>query len=173
MDLQTFLQGLAYVFPAYVSNAAPVVAVRFFGKTHPIDRGLTFFDGRRLLGNGKTVEGFISGTGAGMAVGYSIHILAPNVITMVEVFLLSFGALAGDMLGAFVKRRVGIPSGGAAPLLDQLGFLVVALGLVELFHGLPVWLDGLTLLALALFTFFMHMGTNAAAYLFGLKDRWY
>ncbi|MEM1937494.1 MAG: CDP-2,3-bis-(O-geranylgeranyl)-sn-glycerol synthase [Candidatus Caldarchaeum sp.] len=173
MELQAFLQGLVYVFPAYVANAAPVVAVRFFSRTHPIDRGLMFFDGRRVLGDGKTVEGFVSGTGAGMAVGYLIHVLVPPLVTMVEVFLLSFGALAGDVLGAFVKRRAGIPSGGAAPLLDQLGFLVVALGLVELFHGLPVWLDALTLLALALFTVLMHVGTNAAAYLLGLKDRWY
>lgn len=173
MELQTFLLGLVYIFPAYVSNAAPVVAVRFFKRLHPLDGGMLFLDGRRLLGNGKTVEGLISGTAAGFATGSIINLLIPSLITMTEVFLLSVGAMAGDILGAFVKRRAGLPSGSPAPLLDQLGFLLAALALVHLFKGLPSWMDSLTLLALSLFTVFMHVGTNAAAYLLKLKDRWY
>jgi CDP-2,3-bis-(O-geranylgeranyl)-sn-glycerol synthase len=34
--------------------------------------------------------------------------------------LVGAGAMAGDALSSFVKRRVGIPSSGRAPGLDQI-----------------------------------------------------
>ena len=45
-------------------------------------------------------------------------------------FLLGFGALLGDALGSFLKRRLGIGRGKPAPILDQLDFIIVALILV-------------------------------------------
>ena len=41
-------------------------------------------------------------------------------------FLLGFGALLGDALGSFIKRRMGIGRGKPAPILDQIDFLIVA-----------------------------------------------
>ncbi len=173
MDLQTFLQAVAYIFPAYVSNATPVVVVRLFGKPHPIDCGLVFIDGRRLLGDGKTVEGFFSGTVAGIAAGVLMSYFLPSLFRFVEVFFLSFGAMVGDVFGAFIKRRLGLTTGKPAPVMDQLSFLVVALALVHLVTGLPIWLDTTTLIALMPFTILMHLATNTAAYLLKLKSKWY
>ncbi len=173
MDFQTFLHGVAYIFPAYVSNAAPVVAVRLFRKPHPLDGGLVFIDGRRLLGDGKTVEGFFAGTVSGVAAGILISYFLPSLFSFMEVFFLSVGAMVGDVFGAFIKRRFGLITGSPAPVMDQLGFLVVALALVHFVTGLPAWLDITTLIALMLFTILMHLATNTAAYLLKLKSRWY
>ncbi|MEM0440785.1 MAG: CDP-2,3-bis-(O-geranylgeranyl)-sn-glycerol synthase [Candidatus Caldarchaeum sp.] len=173
MDAVSFLLGLGYIFPAYVSNAAPVVAVKFFKKTTPIDFGKNFFDGRRVLGNGKTVEGFVSGVSSGFFTGWVMHQFAPWLFSLFEVFLLSVGALTGDVVGAFIKRRLGLQQGSSAPILDQTGFLAVAMLFVYLFAGLPDWLDAATIAALFVFTIFMHIATNGFAYITGLKDKWY
>jgi len=173
MDAQSFLLGLAFIFPAYVSNATPVVVVRFLARRHPIDFGHVFVDGRRLLGDGKTVEGLVSGTAAGFMTGTIIHLAAPWLLNLTQAFLLSFGALLGDIAGAFIKRRLGVSQGGPAPILDQLGFLVAALALTYFITGIPTWLDSHTLLALMLFTALMHVGTNTLAYLLGIKERWF
>jgi len=173
-SLQLFLWGIAYIFPAYVANATPVVALRLLGHGHALDRRSIFPDGRRLLGDGKTLEGLVSGTGVGFLVGILISQLFPQLFRdYAEIFLMVAGALAGDIAGAFLKRRLGIPQGGAAPVLDQLGFLVGSLVAVGLFMGLPSWLDTSTLVILSLFTVLMHIGTNAFAFTLGLKNRWY
>lgn len=165
---------IIYVFPAYVANAAPVVASRLIGRTHPIDRRSIFIDGRRLLGDGKTYEGLFSGVICGLFMGFILNFLLPPLFRgIIEILALVIGAVLGDIGGAFLKRRMGIPRGRAAPLLDQLGFLAGSLMLVAIAVGLPAWLDASLLLYIAVITLLLHVGTNAAAYFLGLKDRWY
>ncbi|MEM0349623.1 MAG: CDP-2,3-bis-(O-geranylgeranyl)-sn-glycerol synthase [Candidatus Caldarchaeum sp.] len=173
MDATSFLMGLAYIFPAYVANASPVVATKVLRKTRPIDCGRVFIDGRRIFGDGKTIEGFVVGVLAGFLVGFVMRFLWSWLFGLLEVFLLSLGALLGDVGGAFVKRRMGLKTGSPAPVLDQLSFLASALLLIHLFHGLPPWMDNATLASLFLFTIFMHIATNSFAYLIGLKNKWY
>nr|BAJ47591.1 conserved hypothetical protein [Candidatus Caldarchaeum subterraneum] len=173
MDASSFLTGLAYIFPAYVANASPVVAAKILRKTRPIDCGRVFVDGRRVLGDGKSVEGFVVGVLAGFLTGFVMSFLWSWLFGLFEVFLLSLGALLGDVGGAFVKRRLGLKTGSPAPVLDQLSFLTAALLLIHLFHGLPPWMDTATLASLFLFTIFMHIATNSFAYLVGLKNKWY
>ena len=175
MDVLTgFLKGLAYVWPAYVANATPVVAVKLLGFSHPIDFGITLPDGRRLFGDGKTIEGLISGVSVGFVVGVVMYFLFPILFRdMLEILLMCGGALVGDILGAFIKRRLGLRKGAPAPLLDQLGFLVVSLLVIHATYGLPVFLDTTTLALLLLFTLLMHVGTNALAYLLKLKNTWW
>jgi len=84
-------------------------------------------------------------------------------------FLLGFGALLGDALGSFLKRRLGIGRGKPAPILDQLDFLIVALILVSFVVELNVFF---VVIAIVL-TLVMHLIANGGAYLLGLKDVWY
>lgn len=173
MDAASFLAALGYVFPAYVANASPVVGVKIIKKTTPIDFGKNFVDGRRVLGDGKTFEGFVVGVSAGVATGLVMRLFAPWLFTVAEVMLLSVGALLGDIGGAFIKRRIGLNTGSPAPVLDQVGFLATAILLVYLITGLPIWIDSTTLATLFIFTVLMHIATNSFAYFVGLKDRWY
>ncbi|MEM4791256.1 MAG: CDP-2,3-bis-(O-geranylgeranyl)-sn-glycerol synthase [Thermofilum sp.] len=162
------VRALIWVLPAYVANATPVVTVRLYrhrGKLHPIDGGLTLQDGRRLLGENKTWEGFLGGLLGGTVASMALDYLGLH--SFPEGVTLSLGALLGDLLGAFIKRRLGLAPGAPAPLLDQLDFLFGGLLLRSLLFG-PVDLQ--TLAVLILVTPVIHWATNAAAFLLGLKQ---
>ena len=57
---------IIYIFPAYVANAVPVL----FGKgARPIDFNKSI-NGKRILGDNKTIRGTLSGIIAGIIVAY-------------------------------------------------------------------------------------------------------
>jgi len=172
---ENLLKVMVYVLPSYVANATPVVAVKIIGRSTPIDRGLHAWDGRRLFGDGKTVEGLLSGIFAGTIIGILIYYLAPlNVFRgLSEPLLLSVGAMGGDIFGSFVKRRLGMERGKPLPILDQLGFLIFSLLFSISIYGVPEWLSIDVFLILLLITFILHITTNMFAYLIKLKDKPY
>jgi len=157
---------IALAAPCYVANATPVLVAKVVKRTHPMDKGLRFLDGRRILGDSKSVEGFVSGILAGTAVGFALR--WAGLLGVQEAFVLSLGTMLGDALGSFVKRRLGIERGNPAPLLDQLTFLLVALLLYQLVYG---GLDALTVVILVLVTPPIHLVTNYFAYKLGLKSK--
>jgi CDP-2,3-bis-(O-geranylgeranyl)-sn-glycerol synthase len=167
--LQLLGNAIWFILPAYVANATPVV----MGGGTPIDRGKMFRDGRPIFGPGKTIRGFVAGLVAGSVVGVVQGIAAgqPCTYSMLGL-LLAFGALVGDLAGSFIKRRLNIPRGGAAPVLDQLGFVVLALIFATpLVLQMQIgWEVALTILII---TPPIHLATNFAGYKLGLKSRPY
>lgn len=154
MNLADFILAVWYILPAYFANMAPVV----FGGGPPIDRGRNWIDGRRILGDHKTFRGLISGIVVGVVVG--LIQLRP-----VQGVLLSAGAMAGDLMGSFIKRRLGIPPGGDAILLDHEGFLLFSI----LFCS---WYDPLSveqIIFLIIITPILYEMTNFIARKLGLK----
>ena len=166
--LQILGLALWFILPAYVANAAPVV----LGGGGPIDGGRKFTDGRPIFGAGKTVRGFVAGLAAGTIVGLIQGIIANSLqFYFLLGFLLALGALLGDLLGSFIKRRLGIKRGGAAPGLDQLSFVVMALLVAS-----PLALDLLRwgiILAIIIITPPIHLATNFGGYKLGLKSKPY
>jgi CDP-2,3-bis-(O-geranylgeranyl)-sn-glycerol synthase len=168
----TVLTGIWAILPAYVPNSVAVLG----GGGPPIDGGRTW-RGARLLGDGKTWRGFLGGTLAGTLLALAMNAgrpaLAPTLPAFppAAVLTLPLGAMLGDAAGSFLKRRLGRERGAPAPVLDQLGFVVVALGLTVAVA--PAWtLATFTLPVLAvvlLLTPLAHLLTNAGAYLLGLK----
>ena len=155
--LQEQLTGaLVFILPAYVANAVPVIVK---GKK-PIDLGKSFLDGKRIFGDGKTLEGFALGALAGFICG----ILIRHSIQL--SLALSFGALFGDLAGAFIKRRLGLKRGAPAPGLVQLDFIIGALVLSSLICPLDLTLA----LIIIVITPPIHVVTNRIAYMFKLKD---
>lgn len=157
-------RALVFILPAYIANGTPVIIGRLLGGGHPIDFGKNFFDGRRILGDGKTIEGFVGGTLAGIAIAAVLE--RWGLHGLFEGTVLSMGALLGDMLGSFIKRRLGYKRGDPVLLLDQLDFLFGALGLYWLFFddiGVGIFVF------LVLITPILHIVTNAGAYFLGLK----
>jgi CDP-2,3-bis-(O-geranylgeranyl)-sn-glycerol synthase len=117
-------QALYFIFPAYCANALPVL----FGGGIPIDFGKNFIDGKPLFGSHKTFRGFFSGLLLGMFIGIvqsNLPVFQPP--HMLLGFVLSLGALTGDLVHSFVKRRLNIPPGASFPVADQLDFVVCAL----------------------------------------------
>ena len=98
-----------------IANSAPIVAKRWLGArwAWPLDGGLRLRDGRPLLGPSKTVRGVLVAVAACM-------ICAPLLgLPLVVGALIGAGAMAGDALSSFIKRRMAIESSGQAFGIDQ------------------------------------------------------
>ncbi len=179
-----FLLSFWYILPAYVANGFAVFS-KVVRNRHPIDGGRLFRDGRPVLGPGKSWEGFIIGVVSGVCVGCLQYLTAPVLldiieqhlilplelypivlVTILQGFLVAFGALIGDLIGSFTKRRLNISRGNTAPVLDQLDFLVVALLLGMLLNPLPLIFIGFLLLVTPL----IHLLANVVGYLLKLKQ---
>jgi CDP-diglyceride synthetase len=70
-----FVKSLWLLFPMYAANGFPPLAK---GEI-PIDLNKNFFDGNRILGDGKTFEGFSLGLLAGFLIGALETYLYPNL----------------------------------------------------------------------------------------------
>lgn len=186
MDIQMFLIAcvttLYFILPAYFSNGSGLV----FGGGTPVDFGKSDKNGNRWIGDGVTWRGLIAGTLVGTITGAIQGYFGPQLIQafgqfiitpiatdlysgIIIGFLLGFGALLGDAIGSFLKRRLGIGRGKPAPILDQLDFIIVALIMVSL----VVELNWICIILALVLTLFFHLVTNTGAYLLGLKDVWY
>jgi CDP-2,3-bis-(O-geranylgeranyl)-sn-glycerol synthase len=156
------IEALKFIFPEYCANAVPVVA----GGGRPLDSGRAFFDGRPILGKNKTFRGFFAGLAVGTGVG-----LAESAVfgySLLFGLMLSLGALSGDLLGAFVKRRLELAPGDMFPVVDQVDFIVGAI-LLSLLVSPPILFVEL-LIAVLIITPPIHLLTNFAAYKLGLKN---
>jgi len=140
MDYTIIVQAFWIVIPIYVANASAVIV----GGGTPIDFGKMWNDGRRILGDGKTWRGLFAGTFLGMTAGFGLAVVASYFSTSEYSFLsltnfegfplmipilfsLCFGALLGDVVESFFKRRIGKDRGQNWIPFDQLDFLVGAL----------------------------------------------
>lgn len=163
--------------PSYTPNNFAVV----IGGGMPIDLGRNFIDGKRIFGDGKTFRGFAGGVTGGVITGvvqYKVErIIGIQMFSLLSFndaillfFLLSAGSLTGDMIGSFIKRRLGFERGEKAPLLDQLDFLVFSIILAS-FHKSFFLLYSMEVLLLGiLVTPLLHRLTNFIAHLLRLKD---
>lgn len=180
--LSSCITILYFLLPAYLSNSGGLI---FGGKT-PVDMGKTDRKGKQWIGNGVTWKGLVGGTILGTIIGgvqgyfgpqiiseYGSQIVTPIVTNVWEGivvgFLLSFGALVGDALGSFIKRRIGIKRGQPTPFLDQLDFLIIAI----LFTSIIIPFDWYFIAIAIILTLIIHLIANTIAYLIGIKDVWY
>ena len=175
--IQLLFNSLIYILPAYVANASACV----FGGGAPLDMGKNFIDGKRLIGNGVsyrgTFFGLLCGTIAAILEGIIINLnIVGNTAFYFNIFewayigfLLSLGALFGDMFGSFIKRRIGLAQGKPAPILDQLGFVVFAILFAYPFAPISPNM----IIVLLIITPIIHLSANVIAYKLGLKDVWW
>jgi CDP-2,3-bis-(O-geranylgeranyl)-sn-glycerol synthase len=158
------LQSLWFIAPAYAANGFPPLMQ---GK-RPIDFKKNF-KGKRLLGDGKTWEGTISGIVVGilvgaLQVGYQSKLDYLNLglpqMTMLLVAMLCLGTMTGDIFGSFLKRRLGMKRGQSAIILDQDGFIIVAF----IFACAVYALNPLIVLTLLIITPPIHWLSNVFGY---------
>ncbi|MCW4018786.1 MAG: CDP-2,3-bis-(O-geranylgeranyl)-sn-glycerol synthase [Candidatus Bathyarchaeota archaeon] len=153
------VEALKFIFPAYCANAAPVLG----GGGKPMDFDRDFFDDKRIFGAHKTFRGFF----VGLAIGTIVGVIDCLVFGFPWLFavLTPLGALIGDLVGAFLKRRLNLAPGALLPVVDQIDFVVGAL-----VFALPImvisWQLAVTVL---LITPPIHLSTNFVAYKLKLK----
>ncbi len=183
--LIAILGAVYFMLPAYVANLSGLA----FGGGTPVDGGKNFRDGRRIIGNGVTWKGCINGTILGTVVGIvlgiigtyfgdlstltggvlDLHVYGSVIGGLILGFLMAFGALLGDAIGSFIKRRIGLQSGEPAPIMDQLDFVLGAL----ILSLLVVQISWSLFIVIALISIILHLASNTIAYLLGIKDVWY
>ena len=180
MGYEIIIQSLWLVLPAYIANAS---ALLFGGRT-PIDFGKNWRDGKRILGDGKTVRGFVSGVLGGIVTCVAIIVVTNQInyplafMNLVNYpitnkilfgalvgFLLGFGALFGDIAGSFIKRRLRLKRGADVPLLDQWNFIIGAVLFAMWFTEITVWM----LLLMLLITPLVHRIANIVAHKLKIK----
>lgn len=175
--LDLILKTIWLLLPCYTPNNFAVLV----GGGTPMDFGRTFFDGKRILGDGKTWRGFVGGVAGGVftanlqfAVEKFLGISLYSSLTFGEfftlTFLLAFSAMFGDVCGSFIKRRLGYERGARLLFLDQLTFLIIALIIASLYP--PFWkLFTIEIVVLAIIiTPALHLGINYIAYKLNLKE---
>lgn len=172
--LEAVLTFILIYGPAMVANGSPVFVLRG-RRGHPIDFGKTWVDGRRVLGDGKTFEGFLIGVAAALLTGIVVGIPVARGVLGLEAstalwtsFFSGLGAMLGDVVKSFFKRRLGRERGSKLLVADQLDFYVGATLLVYLCNicpnpSLPMFATG------ALFIFVLHIATNKFAKKMGWK----
>jgi CDP-2,3-bis-(O-geranylgeranyl)-sn-glycerol synthase len=165
MDLlyEIIIYPIIYIWPAYVANGAPVIFGR--GRRLPMDFNKKWWDGRPILGKHKTWLGFIGGILSGflMAVLESFFIPSMLVIGIASVL----GAHFGDLLGSFIKRRLGTAPGRSHWLMDAYLFLFFAFAFAYPFGNLPT-IGGI--IFLVVLTGVLHRVTNIIAHKSKIKD---
>jgi CDP-2,3-bis-(O-geranylgeranyl)-sn-glycerol synthase len=173
--------------PAYIANSVAVLT----GGKYPIDQGKKLSDGNRILGDGKTWSGLLGGTLGGIGFGLLLDveesIIAFERLTgekyvqslwgdnpILVFFLLSFGALLGDMSASFYKRRQNLQRGDKFAILDMYDFIFMSLLLCFMFQRdwLLSWiLDGWApIFTILILTPFLHRGVNVIGYKIGVKN---
>jgi len=110
MQLQLILK---LVLLLVIANGAPILANKLMGAAlaYPFDGGRSFIDGRPVFGPSKTIRGLIVAVTASSA-------CAP--VAWTTGLIIGLAAMAGDLASSFIKRRMGYPSSGRAPALDQI-----------------------------------------------------
>ncbi|MBQ3570190.1 MAG: CDP-2,3-bis-(O-geranylgeranyl)-sn-glycerol synthase [Methanocorpusculum sp.] len=180
-----FLWALWIMIPAYIPNPAAALV----GGGTPIDFGKCAKDGRRLFGDGKTWRGLIGGIIIGIIFGAAQMFLAAYFHwdflpqhTWVTVISLATGALLGDLIKSYFKRRLGKDRGAKWPLADMydmvIGSLLLMVIALAVTGGMSwfaqfgdVFFGILVLAAILIISPVLHRGANIIGYMLGLKDR--
>lgn len=180
--LETLVVAVWLMLPAYVPNPAAVLT----GGGLPVDLGRRAWDGKRILGDGKTYRGLLGGTFSGIAVGLLQYLVEPYLgigpyyhLPMAQLVVvlpvMAFGALFGDLVKSFFKRRIGVRRGHPLPVADQLDFVLGAWLLAYLFarawflQNFTFWVV-VTVLVL---TPAIHLVVNIIGYVLGRQDVWW
>jgi CDP-2,3-bis-(O-geranylgeranyl)-sn-glycerol synthase len=165
MGPERLLELIYLLLPAYCANMAPPFVKFWRGWNRPIHRG--------WLGDHKTVIGFVSGVLAALLVAYAQSRLEIGIdrLWRPDVWLAvglaqGMGAMCGDVIKSFFKRRLGIAPGGRWIPADQIDFVLGALvPLVFL-----VRLSLIDILVMLLLTFVADIAINHLAFRLGIRN---
>ena len=184
MNFQFVLSCLYFFLPAYFTNMTPPLAKKLgildcLGK--PVDFGKRLRE-KCIFGPHKTWRGIVAGLTVGLLIVYlqswlyqfpsvqNICFFNYHEINLLFFgFLLCGGALFGDLISAFFKRRLGLKPGTKFVPFDQINYVIGSAIFLTLFLKIDI-LVWPTLLAL---TFFLHIIINRLGYNLNLhRAKW-
>jgi CDP-2,3-bis-(O-geranylgeranyl)-sn-glycerol synthase len=177
------IKALYFALPAYFANMAPVIFAKvgwLKSLNYPIDDGKKIGK-QELFGKGKTWRGIVSAVILAMVVSaiqsglyhfnpfWNISLINYPRHFLLFGFLAGLGAILGDLVKSFIKRRINISSGKSWPVFDQLDFIVGFL-LFTYFLATP---SNYIILVVILLTIVLHPLTNIIGYLLKIKKVWW
>jgi CDP-2,3-bis-(O-geranylgeranyl)-sn-glycerol synthase len=169
------IQVFWILIPAIFANLSPVLVKKVDFLNYPVDfyRKL---GNKRLFGENKTYRGFFFGILAAILIAYIQMKTTPylfvdfifdygsiNIIAFGA--LLGFGALFGDLVKSFVKRRIGKKEGQSWLPFDQIDWAVMSL----IFLNLMINISLLTNILVLVIGGVGHAAFNYVGYLMNLK----
>ncbi|MBD3360178.1 CDP-2,3-bis-(O-geranylgeranyl)-sn-glycerol synthase [Candidatus Peregrinibacteria bacterium] len=172
---ELILSSIYLILPAYVANACPIIAAKLklpFRK--PIHK--------KIFGSHKSWRGFYAGYIGALIILFIQFLLQKHEIftgynllnyEQINLFLYAFlfgiGAITGDLIKSFFKRRFNIKPGKSWFPFDQLDFIIGSLIFLLPFY-IPSWQVIVTLVIL---TPLIHFLANILGYLLHLKKVWW
>ncbi|MBN1386614.1 CDP-archaeol synthase [Candidatus Woesearchaeota archaeon] len=139
--IMLILKSLYFFLPAYFANMTPVFAAKLFPKwDYPLDFYLKI-ESKRMLGDHKTIRGLVFGIAASVLICLIQYLLytkydAFRAFSLINYdlttalslgYLLGCGALFGDALKSFIKRRIDVQPGKPWMPFDQIDFSISGL----------------------------------------------
>lgn len=182
--MRQLLFAIWFFLPAGLANAVPVVAAKtplLKNWEYPMDFNRQY-RGKRIFGEHKTWRGFLTGVTVATLVVALQHYLyshSPGVRPLFDTVdysrtailwlgpLLGGGALLGDAVKSFFKRRVSVGPGETWFPFDQLDYIVGGLLASLLFVRLPV----AAYAAIVAVWFGLHVLTVYVCYHLGIRDK--
>ncbi|HZX12685.1 MAG TPA: CDP-archaeol synthase [Candidatus Nanoarchaeia archaeon] len=169
-----------FLVPYAFANMAPVLVKNYFkGLAYPLDSYKALF-GKRVLGDHKTWRGLIFGIIGGIFGSllqlflaefsfFQQFMLFPITKSNVLLygFLIGLGAIVGDAVGSFIKRRINVSPGQSLVPLDQfVGPVGVMIFLLPLYNvTVPVFFLALVV------SFFFHLIIKRIGYFFKIENK--
>lgn len=194
MDLNAIfllvIKSAYFLIPAYFANMTPPIAkkldiLKFLNI--PIDNNKTCRDARPIFGKNKTYRGYVVGVFGGI-IGIVIQMLLyrydffksisitgidyTNIVLMLLLgVLMGLGAITGDLIESFIKRRLNIASGQSFVPWDQidlvLGAYLFVLPILYLYLTWQIFLISIVI------SFCLHVITNHISFYLNIrKEKW-
>jgi CDP-2,3-bis-(O-geranylgeranyl)-sn-glycerol synthase len=181
--VESIFFALWFFAPAGLANLAAFASgkIRALKKfNYPVDCYLKI-GGKRILGNHKTVRGFLAAIIVGIIVCYlevfvysnsfSVRELVPVDYYIINPYilggLLGFGALFGDAVKSYFKRRKGIQPGRSWFPYDQIDYIIGSIAFSLFYLQLQAWIYFL----LFIVWFLMHPLMTFFGYLLKLRRK--
>lgn len=181
--LTDLLTATIFFLPAGLANAIPVIVAKvpFLKKfDYPLDCHKTY-KGERILGDHKTMRGVVFGIAIAVIAAFILQSLYLNqpwfannvafdfaaVNPWIFGILSAIGALGGDAVKSFFKRRTSIKPGDTWFPFDQIDYIIGGCLLLALYARITL----VQYFYLLLVYFGLHLLTSYLGYLLKFKSK--
>ena len=168
-----------FMLPAYFANMAPVIVKKINFLKIPIDLGGKI-NNKPIFGENKTIRGLVFGVLFAVIIVYIQFIFHENNILLELAlidysnwlligFLLGFGAIIGDLVESFFKRRLNYAPGKPFVPFDQIDFVLGSLIFVFPIVNLSIN----KIFIIILLSFVLHIIVNHSAFYLKIRnEKW-
>ena len=173
------LRCIYLMLPAYFANMAPVIVKKINLFAFPIDFDIEFRN-NPLLGKNKTFRGLVFGVLFSIIIAYfQSKLYAAGLFNNLVFFsyerwffigfIMGFGALVGDSIKSFFKRRINIKPGGKFIPFDQTDFVIGALAFMMPFYNITITI----LISCIVLSLVLHIIVNHVSFYLGIRrEKW-